>query len=162
MYNLQHINGIKDVLVRDHETLAVAESVTSGDLQSAFSQAREATLFYQGGITTYNLNQKTRLLNIDPVHAMACNCVSEEVARQMAIGVSKMFSTPWSIAITGYASPIPEMSLTDLYAYFALSHHGKIVLSRKIKGLKNDPAKVQLHYTNEVIREFFIHLKAKQ
>lgn len=159
MHNLQNINGIKDILIKNHETLAVAESVTSGHLQAEFSLAKDATHFYQGGITAYNLDQKTRLLHIDPVHAMTCNSVSEKIAEDLAKNVSKLFSSDWGVGVTGYAAPIPESGITELFAFFAIAHKGEIVLSKKMKGLKNEPSKVQLHYAHELLREFFHFLR---
>lgn len=65
-------------------TLAVAESVTSGNIQAAFSLATDSTTFFQGGITSYNIGQKCRHLLVEPTHAIASNCVSKNVSEQMA------------------------------------------------------------------------------
>ncbi len=51
MYNTYGYSAIRDYMVRNHYTLAAAESVSSGHLQAALFLAREATLFFQGGIT---------------------------------------------------------------------------------------------------------------
>ena len=67
----QELNRIKDILIRRNETLAVGESVTSGILQTAFATAMDASKFYQGGITAYNLGQKSRHLHINSIHAEA-------------------------------------------------------------------------------------------
>src|SRR4051812_38795900 len=108
MFNLSVINSLKDALLAKQETISVAESVTSGLLQAAFSSAEKAMQIFQGGITTYNLGQKYRHLLVDPIHASACNCVSERVAQEMALHVCELFSSNWGIGITGYASPVPE------------------------------------------------------
>lgn len=96
MYPIKEINAIKDYMIGRHKTIAIAESVTSGHLQAAFSLADNAAFFYQGGITTYNLGQKTRHLHVEPIHAELCNCVSELVAGQMAVGVAKKFSCDYA------------------------------------------------------------------
>lgn len=49
----------------EEKKLSIAESVTSGLLQPAFSQIPQAEQFYKGGLTAYNLEQKVNLLNID-------------------------------------------------------------------------------------------------
>jgi nicotinamide mononucleotide (NMN) deamidase PncC len=60
---------ISDILTEDHETVAIAESVTAGQLQTVFSLAENSMQFFQGGITTYNLEQKVKHLHVDPSHA---------------------------------------------------------------------------------------------
>ena len=57
MYDIEALNEIRDRLTGNGESLAVAESVTSGHLQAALSSAENASHFYQGGITAYNLGQ---------------------------------------------------------------------------------------------------------
>lgn len=131
MYNRSLINIIKANLVKKHHTLAVAESVTSGHLQAAFSLADGATQFFQGGLTAYNLGQKSRHLKINPIQADASNCVSEVITKEMALSALELFSCEWSIAITGYAAPIPEIGIRDLYAFVAIAYQNEVVLSKK-------------------------------
>src|SRR5688500_4156368 len=111
MYNIKQIAAIKDYMLTHHQTLAVAESVTSGHLQAAISLANGATEFFQGGITAYNLGQKSRHLKIEPISASACNCVSEKITEEMAIHALELFSSDWALATTGYAAPIPELGI---------------------------------------------------
>lgn len=49
------LKSIQKQLVNRKETLAVVESVTAGSLQAAFSLAENATEFFQGGLTVYNI-----------------------------------------------------------------------------------------------------------
>src|SRR5690242_7796876 len=60
------LQNIADALVNRGETIALAESVTSGLLMVEMSLAKNATSFFQGGITAYNIGQKTRQLSVDP------------------------------------------------------------------------------------------------
>src|SRR5688500_8119093 len=91
MYNEKVVNEIGGYLLKQEFTIAAAESVTSGHLQAALSMGIDASSFLQGGITVYNAGQKTRHLNIEPVHAQKVNCVDARVAAQMAVEVNKMF-----------------------------------------------------------------------
>ena len=84
MFNDKRLASIGKKLLKKKETIAVAESVTSGLLQFAFSTMKDASCFYQGGITTFNIGQKFKHLQVDPVHALAVNCVSQKVADEMA------------------------------------------------------------------------------
>jgi PncC family amidohydrolase len=159
-YDLDTINSISEILQHKHETLAVAESVTAGQLQVAFSLAEGATQVFQGGITAYNIGQKSRHLLIDPIHAGNHNCVSEKVADQMAAHVVSLFSADWGIAITGYASPVPEENIHELFAHYAIYYRNKFVKHERITSPNNDPLRVRLHFTNAVLKKF--HEACKQ
>lgn len=154
MFNATVIQEIKDHLIQDRQTIAVAESVTSGFLQAALSSAENASKFFQGGITVYNLGQKARHLKIEPIHAESCNCVSEKIAEQMALEVTSLFSSQWGIAITGYATPMPECSIENPYAYYAISFENKIVALQKVSTESGDPKDVQIFYVNKILADF--------
>src|SRR5215212_10103406 len=98
-YDEDIINNIKDLLSKEKLTLSVAESVTAGHLQAAFSSATEASKFFQGGITAYNAGQKTKHLNIEPIAGLENDCVTGKVACEMAIQSNKMFISDYAIAI---------------------------------------------------------------
>ena len=91
IYPALTIDKIRTYITARHEHLAIAESVTSGFLQAAFSTAQDASLFFEGGITTYNIDQKERHLHIDRDTGEATNCVSAKTADDMAAGVCKLF-----------------------------------------------------------------------
>jgi nicotinamide-nucleotide amidase len=124
-------NTIRSLLAERHETLAVAESVTAGYVQAILSSAEEATFFFQGGITTYNLGQKCKHLQIDPIEALKSNCVSAKVALQMSIGVQKLFMSDYGISITGYAAPLPEKGIHDIFAFVAATYKGEVLTLEK-------------------------------
>jgi nicotinamide-nucleotide amidase len=161
MYSTSAINTIKNILVKKNQTLAVAESVTSGHLQAALSLADGATLFFQGGITAYNLGQKSRHLKINPIEAESCNCVSENITRQMAVQTLSMFSSEWAVAITGYAAPIPEIGIHDLFAFIAVAHRNEIVMSKRITASKKSIFDCQVYYAEQTLEEFAKLLQAK-
>ncbi|WP_312765518.1 nicotinamide-nucleotide amidohydrolase family protein [Epilithonimonas sp.] len=126
------LNKIGQHLLRRGETISIAESVTSGSLQMAFSHIPQAEQFYKGGLTAYNLEQKVNLLNIDHNEAKSVNCVSRNISEQMALNVAKLFNTEWGIATTGFATPVEE-SRGEIYAYYGISYKGTIIRSDKIE-----------------------------
>ncbi len=154
MYDSTIINALKEVLINRDETIAVAESVTAGFMQAALASAENASKFFQGGMTAYNIGQKARHLHIEPIHAERCNCVSDKIAAQMALQVTELFASDWGIAVTGYAAPVPECSINDLFAYYAVSYRGNLKEVRKIKAKKEDPMKVQVFYVNQILNDF--------
>ena len=82
---------ISHSLMTIDETISIAESVTSGCLQLAFSQMPNASLFYKGGITAYTLPEKVKLLKINKQEAEECDCVSGHIAEMMALNVAKLY-----------------------------------------------------------------------
>jgi PncC family amidohydrolase len=157
----QLLNSIKDILIERNETIAVAESVTCGILQTAFGSVPDASLFFQGGITTYNLGQKTRHLHINSIHAEACNCVSDTIAKEMAVGSCSLFSSHWGIGITGYATIDPEIKMDQPFAHFAIAHMGKIKKVTCLEHPEANPQLIQYFYVNEIIRSLFNVLRKK-
>jgi PncC family amidohydrolase len=152
-YDIDTVNNISKIFQDKEETLAVAESVTAGQLQVAFSLAEGATQIFQGGITAYNIGQKSRHLLIDPIHAGNCNCVSQKVANQMAEQVVDMFSADWGIAITGYASPVPEENIHELFAYYAIYHGNECIKCGRIDAAPADVLRVRSYFTNTVLQK---------
>lgn len=152
---------ISKSLITKAETLAVAESVTSGNLQAAFSMAKNTTEFFQGGITAYNVGQKTRHLQIDPISGQRTNCVSEEIARSMALGACRLFSCTWGIAVTGYAAPVPALKIKNsLFAWYAIAYNGQIVAAKKIETRKLPMKNVQVFYVNKILNDFAAYVSS--
>ncbi|WP_080779157.1 CinA family protein [Chryseobacterium phocaeense] len=142
---------ISQSLMTAGETISIAESVTSGCLQLAFSQMPNASLFYHGGITAYTLPQKIKLLNVDRQEAEECDCVSENIAETMALNVAKVFDTDWSIATTGYCTPIRNSSY-KIFAFFSFSYKGEIILTKKLElHPKTQALNAQLYYTEFIL-----------
>lgn len=140
-------------LLARRENVGVAESVTSGLLQLALSSGKEAMHYFQGGITAYNLGQKARHLDVEPINALSCSCVSERVADQMAEAVCRFFNCDWGISLTGFASPVPE-SDDEVFAYFSISYRGRIVANGRIEGSGSNTYSNQLLYAQQVLRRF--------
>lgn len=133
------------------ETISVAESVTSGLLQLAFSQMPNSVLFYNGGITAYTALEKIKLLKVDQEEAEVCDCVSEDIAKTMALNVAKLFETDWSIAITGYCAPVKKSS-HKIFSYFSFSYKGEIILTKRLElHHKTQALDAQLYYAEFIL-----------
>lgn len=145
--------AVRDLLLQHHLTLAVAESVTCGLLQASFSAVENTSRFFQGGITAYNLGQKVRHLGVEPIHAEEYNCVSETVAIQMARQVAVLFSASVGIGITGYATPLPELGITDRFAYLAVVRNGELLLCDLITTNRKEALAVQKDFCRRALRK---------
>lgn len=142
---------ISHSLMTTDETISIAESVTSGCLQLAFSQMPNASLFYKGGMTAYTLPEKVRLLKVNRQEAEECDCVSENIAEAMALNVAKLFESDWSIATTGYCTPIRN-SAYKIFAYFSFSYKNEIILTKRLElHPKTQALNAQLYYTEFIL-----------
>ena len=111
------------VLMREdpRRSLAVAESLTSGQVQVRVGAVSGASDYFLGGVTAYTLRQKVEWLGVSEKKAEKCDCVSEDVARQMARGVAKQFGAKIGVATTGYAEANPAAGVTMPHAWWAVS-----------------------------------------
>ncbi len=118
------------ILAAPRLSLAAAESLTSGRVQARIGEISGASEYFRGGLTAYTLDQKVRHLGVDRAHAKKVDCVSPEVAAQMARGVCKLFRSDLGVATTGYAGSAPSGG--HPYAYWALAHvrRGRVVALR--------------------------------
>ncbi len=112
---------IQQRLLEAQQTISVAESLTAGHVQSLLASLPGASDCFEGGITAYTIEQKVALLGVSRREAAGCNCVSEPVVRQMALGARKLFGTNFTIATTGYAEPAPEVNVTRPFAWVAVA-----------------------------------------
>jgi PncC family amidohydrolase len=150
--DLKKLQGIGKYLLRNRKTIAVAESVTAGLLQYKFSTIPDASKFFHGGITVFNIGQKFKHLQVEPLHALSVNCVSEKVAREMALNVCNLFASDWGIGITGYATPVPE-SENKIFAFYAISYQNKVKAAGRISSTQIDPHLVQEKYVDFIIQK---------
>ncbi|WP_232704970.1 nicotinamide-nucleotide amidohydrolase family protein [Epilithonimonas sp. JDS] len=157
------LNYIGSRMLKNDETISVAESVTSGFLQFSFSQMKDSSKFFTGGMTVYSQEEKSRLLNVDPQEAQEANGVSSLIAETMALNVAKLYKTDWSIAVTGYATPVEE-SKGKLYAYFSITYKGNVILSERLDlHSRTKAVNAQLYYTEFILGCFKLELdKLKQ
>ncbi len=156
----EHLKRISAVMIKENLTVAVAESCTSGLIQHSFSQAKGAMSFYQGGITVYNLGQKSKHLNINPIIAEKHNSVSEDIAKKMALQVATNFNAECGISITGFGQAVPEKGITSCFAYIAVAIKQEIVCSEKIIGSSEETLeKNQILYTEKVLSKFINSLE---
>ncbi|MBM3856318.1 MAG: CinA family protein [Verrucomicrobia bacterium] len=114
-------------------TLAVAESLTGGRLQAYITEQSGASEFFLGGMTAYSLEQKTKLLGVEAVHAAEVHGVSARVAGEMAVGACRLFGADLAVATTGYAEPAVARGVQVPLAWIAIARHGTVVRCWRIE-----------------------------
>jgi nicotinamide-nucleotide amidase len=92
-------------LAKKKVTLSVAESITGGGLAAAITEVAGSSKVFLGGVIAYADEIKINQLDVDAKTIKKFTAVSEEVAKEMAIGVRKKFNSDYAIATTGVAGP---------------------------------------------------------
>ena len=77
----------------------------------------------------------------------------------MAKNVAIAFNSDWGIGITGYASPVPEKNIEELFACFAITRHQQIVISETINAIKQSALNVRLFYSKVVLEKLLTALR---
>ncbi|MGN1029972.1 MAG: CinA family protein [Butyricicoccaceae bacterium] len=92
-------------IARSGMTLSVAESCTGGLLSASITEVAGCSAYYKGGICSYCNEIKHRLLGVRQETLDLYTAVSDQTAREMALGVAERFDTDLGAGITGYAGP---------------------------------------------------------
>lgn len=86
-------------------TLALAESLTGGLLASTLVAKPDASRYFLGSVVAYSNEAKERILGVLPATLSMHGAVSEEAAREMALGARLLFKSDFTLAVTGIAGP---------------------------------------------------------
>jgi nicotinamide-nucleotide amidase len=124
---------LKDLMLRKPAlTLAAAESMTCGRVQACIAAVSGASNYFRGGVTAYTLEAKVQHLGVNRAAAKKVDCVSADVAEQMARGACALFDCDLGVATTGYAEPVPARQIAAPFAWWALAHwrRGKFIAVR--------------------------------
>jgi nicotinamide-nucleotide amidase len=116
------MNDLKQLLLRAPRlTLAAAESLTAGQVQARIASVSGSSAYFLGGITAYTLEQKVRHLGVNRETAGPVDCVSAQVAEEMAAGAIRLFGSDLAAATTGYAEPNAAREVVAPFAWWALA-----------------------------------------
>lgn len=93
--------GVLSRAGRDGLRLAVAESLTSGQLSRAVGTAAHASDWFMGGIVVYHLSAKQSILAVTP----GTDPCSASCAIQLAVGARHLFGSDLAVSTTGVGGP---------------------------------------------------------
>lgn len=98
-------NAVGMALRKRKLTLSTAESCSGGLIAKRITDIAGASEYFYGGVCTYSTTAKESILGVRSETLTDFGAVSEETAREMAIGAQQLYTTDCSIAITGIAGP---------------------------------------------------------
>lgn len=119
------------ILRKRHATICTAESVTGGMVAARLTEQGGSSDFFLGGFVTYNDEQKSALLGVEPELLQKHSAVSEVIARAMAQGAQQRTGATYAVATTGYAGPSGGTEFDPVgTVYLALCGPGDIQVIR--------------------------------
>jgi nicotinamide-nucleotide amidase len=96
---------VGDLLRREGKTLALAESCTGGLLAGRLTDVAGSSDYFLGGAVTYANTAKAELVGVSAGTLERFGAVSEETAREMALGARLRFGASIGLSVTGIAGP---------------------------------------------------------
>jgi nicotinamide-nucleotide amidase len=96
---------VGEILVNRNLTIATAESCTGGLLAGTLINYPGISSVFLEGAITYSNEAKMKRLGVKEETLERYGAVSEETAREMAIGIARAASTDIGISVTGVAGP---------------------------------------------------------
>lgn len=93
------------ILKQNGNTLSVTESCTGGYISHLITSVAGSSKFYNGSVTAYSNQVKEQILGVSGKTILEFGAVSEQVAKEMAIGARKVLNSDFAVATTGIAGP---------------------------------------------------------
>ncbi len=147
------LGQIKEICIQNKWTLAAAESVSCGFLQTLLGSEPEAGLFLEGGLTIYNCQQKTKQLQIPEDICNPCDGISPGMAELLAKNITRKFNCKLGISLTGYAAPIADKGIRQLFAYGAITLEDTLIGCKIFLAKNEDPDRVRKFYAESMVIE---------
>ncbi len=114
-------------------TISCAESCTGGLIGAAITELPGSSTYFLGSAVTYSNDAKMSILGVEGDVLAEHGAVSDEVARQMALGACRVFSSDYSVAVTGIAGPGGATDTKPVgLVYIAVSDGSRCVSTRNV------------------------------
>lgn len=112
------------------KTMCCAESCTGGLIGAAMTDMPGSSEYFLGSAVVYSNESKMKLLGVREETLAAHGAVSEETAREMALGAVGLFGADVSVAVTGIAGPDGGSASKPVgLVYIAVSDGSRVVVT---------------------------------
>ena len=140
-------------------TLSIAESCTGGLVNDRITNVSGSSDYFEGGMVTYSNESKAKHIGIPLDTIKRYGAVSPQVARKMAQGVRKAFSTTFGLSTTGVAGPTGGTKRAPIGRIFIGFANGRKTLVRRedLKGSRKEIKKKAAQKALQFFYERLIH-----
>lgn len=113
--------------------IATAESCTGGMVAAALTDVAGSSDVFDRGFVTYSNAAKVQMLGVAPETLDSHGAVSEEVAREMALGALDHADASLAVSVTGIAGPGGSDHKPEGRVCFAVAQKGRPVTSQTVE-----------------------------
>lgn len=107
-------------------TLSFAESCTGGWLSKIITEISGASEIFMGGVCSYSNEVKQNVLGVKEETLKLHGAVSEQTAREMSEGITKIMKTSVGVGVTGIAGPLSDNTQKKVgLIYISITHNNK-------------------------------------
>ncbi len=99
-------NEVVLLLKQSDLTIAIAESCTGGSIAQKLTSLEGSSGYFKGSAVTYATESKVNILGVQQQTIDTFSVVSEEVAREMAVGAKRIYQADLAISTTGNAGAL--------------------------------------------------------
>lgn len=154
-----NLNKIVNLLIKDNLHIATAESCTGGMVCSKLVNVAGVSSVLDLSVVTYANEAKIKLLGVNADTIAKYGVVSEEVAKEMVIGISRLANSEVAISTSGIAGPSGSTKNKPIgMVCFGLKIRDDIYTYTKYFG-EIGRNKVRLAATNFILNELLIKLE---
>ena len=125
---------ISDVATRKDLAVAVAESLTGGEIACRLGAAPSSSTWFRGGVVAYSPHVKYEVLG-----APEGPVVTPQTAAAMARGVARLMAADVAVAVTGVGGPDDEEGHPAGTVWFGVAVDGEVLTElRHFRGEPDD------------------------
>lgn len=147
------------MLLEKKLTISFAESCTGGLVSSIMTDIPGSSSYLMGSIVSYSNKAKHEILKVTNSNLEKFGAVSEEVAKDMAIGVKALFNVNVGVSITGIAGPGGATNYKPIGLVYIAVIYNKVLVVEKCffkgtrKEVKMKSAKKAIEIAKKIIIE---------
>ena len=160
---MKELEEISNYLKKTKQTLSIAESCTGGLVSSYFTDVPGASNFILKNFVTYSESAKIEFLNISPKTLENFGVISEDIAREMACGLTNFQGADFGISTTGILGPddleFNGQILPKGLVYIGVANKNKTKVLKYISSknsridIKKDIVETAIKFFNDFIKE---------
>ena len=144
------VSELIDILRSKGLKMSAAESCTGGLIGSFMTEIPGSSDVFLGSAVTYSNESKENILGVNHQTLLDYGAVSEDTAREMALGSIKAYNSDLAVAVTGIAGPggaTPEKPVG--LVYIAVADGPRVIVTRNL--FKGDRQSIRRQTVEEAI-----------
>ena len=127
-YKSKIVKNISKILFRNMLKISTAESCTGGLISSRLTDIDGSSAFVHANFVTYSNEAKQRFLGVSEETLKNYGAVSEQCAREMALGLLKLTNSDIVLCTTGVAGPTGSENKPVGLMYAACGYNNNITV----------------------------------